>query len=70
VVRDTACGREGSEGSKGSKGSKGEGGRLRRQYVENRTTALAGEGKQANRPYGRGKSGPPLVAGATTFATE
>jgi hypothetical protein len=49
---DTPFGREGSKGSKGAEGSKGEGRRLRRQFVENRTTALTGEGKQANRAFG------------------
>jgi len=67
VVRDTACGREGSEGSKGSKGSKGEGGRLRRQYVENRTTALAGGEKTYNRAFGAREKRPPLVASPPPF---
>jgi len=60
VVRDTAEGREGSEGSKGSKGSEGEGRRLRRQFVENRTTALAGGEKTYNRAFGAREKRHPL----------
>ena len=54
----------GSEGAEGSQGSGGGGGRLkiysRRQYDKTFTTALAGEGKQANCPVGD-KNAPLLV---------
>ena len=52
---DMACGHEGC------------GGRLRRQYKENLYNRASPVGKQANRPFGRGKCAPPLVAAPPPF---
>ena len=60
ALMDTPFGREGSEGAKGSQGSEGVVGAF-----ENKGAPLII--KPYNRPEGRGKRGPPLVAGATTF---